>query len=157
MMSPNSMMILLISIQAALEQPDWMLEVYFGRGIMQMPAEWRASSTGIRCGGSVGVGEILKAHPAYKPPQPRVAVLRGPITIHTTKVEDTLKYARQAYADFFFHSSMIGETILHYRILSQLGGAGMGVVYEAEGLKMRRHGFVPRTSGQASDLRTNAN
>ena len=35
--------------------------------------------------------------------------------------------------------TIIRRTISHYRIVSRLGGGGIGVVYEAEDLKLRRH------------------
>jgi len=44
-----------------------------------------------------------------------------------------------ALAHYDDTSEMIGQTILHYLVATQLGGGGMSVVLEPEDLKLHRH------------------
>src|SRR5215510_4819227 len=69
--------------------------------------------------------------PEMDPHSPRLLFLRA---LTCMSPQPTIEFCPKDY-----QYPMITETISHYRVLSQLGGGGMGVVYEAEDLNLGRH------------------
>ncbi len=53
-------------------------------------------------------------------------------------------------------ADLVGKTILHYRIIEQVGQGGMGVVYKAEGTRLERTvaiKFLPRQIAASDEER----